>query len=573
MPEPRGRNVVVIMSDSLRRDHVSAYGDPAPWRFATGRDAIDTPNFDRLAGDGALFERFYSGSFPTVPARTDLFLGRTVFPSRGWQPLEADDVTLPQILSEKGWVSQIIFDTPMLAHGNFNFHRGFTGWDFVRGQHADAWKTARWPVTLPSASRKLHSVEGTERYLRNTRARRGERDWMCAKTIRHAVDWLEENRELDGFMLWVDMWDPHEPFDAPDFDLNLYVPKEYEGQRPIYPVYGRVDYLDQQEIEFVRGSYAALVRLVDRWVGKLLDKIDVLGLRDNTMVVFLTDHGHLFGDFGLQGKPTGALGKLYEPLIRVPLIVRHPDGIGAGSRPSGIAQHADVLPTILDFLGIGQPPSVVGRSLLPLLASPRAAGREFAFSGRHSRALGGGWFPADARRFDGFAGIETELEPLTVTTEEWSLVLPAHAPAELYNLIDDRAQTRDVATTHSVEVRKLTDALVAFLEDGGAPADKVSEYRSAGYGHPARAASALSGSARLFAVTDPVGRRIAFPSSEDAHNALNDTDMESQDVIELTLDRLVAEAPRSLVSSGGEYYYASDLLPDRGPENHESKRG
>jgi arylsulfatase A-like enzyme len=555
----RRRNVLVIMSDTFRRDHISAYGDRIPWSLLTRHDVI-TPNLDRLAREGALFDRFYSGSFPTVPARTDLFVGRTVFPSRGWQPLEDDDLILPDILSEHGWTSQIIFDTPMLAHANFNFHRGFTGWDFVRGQHADAFVTAPLPVTLPAGSRKLMSVEGTERYLRNTSRRQGEADWMCAKTVSHANEWLEDNRDLDGFLLWVDMWDPHEPFDAPDFDLRKFVPPGYSGQKPIYPAYGRADYLAPDELDFIRGSYAALVTLVDRWVGKLLDKLDTVGLAKDTLVVFLTDHGYCFGDYGLQGKPTGVLGKLYEPLIRSPLIVRHPDGLGAATRPKGIVQHADILPTILDYLGIAVPERVTGRSVLPLLAAPDVGGREFAFSGRHSRALGGGWFPANARRFNGFSGVEIELEPLTVTTEEWSLILSAHAPAELYRLSDDPRQRVNLAARSPEVVRRLTDALVVFMTDGGAPADKIAQYRAAGYGDPAPPASAFRPDAQFFVVTEASGRRISFASADDARRALSDADVVSREVESTTLTDLLAENPRSLVSISGTYYYATDLL-------------
>ena len=155
---------------------------------------------------------------------------------------------------------------------------------------------------------------------------------MCGRTASAAMDWLEENRNQDGFVLWVDMWDPHEPFDAPPYDEARYADPAYAGDRLIVPRYGRPDYMSEAERDHVRALYAAQVALVDRWVGRLVEKIDTLGLDRNTMVVYLSDHGHLFHEHGLQGKPTGPLGSLYEVTTRVPLMIRHPAGLGAGRR-------------------------------------------------------------------------------------------------------------------------------------------------------------------------------------------------------------------------------------------------
>ena len=208
-------NVVVIMSDTFRRDHLAAYGDPAPWSHPghEGEQFIHTPNLDRLAAESALFDRFYVSSYPTVPCRYDLLTGRFGFTTRGWQPLERGDVVLPELLSAAGITTMAIFDTPMLATDSYNYTRGFAGWDFVRGQHGDRYVVDPMDVPLPAPPHKVKA--GTRAYLRNTAFRRSENDWMCAQTCTRAMDWLERNRKSDGFFLWIDMWDPHEPFDAP----------------------------------------------------------------------------------------------------------------------------------------------------------------------------------------------------------------------------------------------------------------------------------------------------------------------------------------------------------------------
>src|SRR5213075_422297 len=156
------------MSDTFRSDHLAAYGLPAPWN-RPGHDAepfIETPNLDALARESAMFERCYAGSYPTIPSRYDLFSGRFGFTNRGWQPLERGDVILSELAAAHGVTPMLIFDTPMLVTDSYNYTRGFAGWDFVRGQHADRYVVDPVAVALPAAAHKLKS--GTAAYLRNT---------------------------------------------------------------------------------------------------------------------------------------------------------------------------------------------------------------------------------------------------------------------------------------------------------------------------------------------------------------------------------------------------------------------
>ena len=483
-------NVIILMNDSLRRDHVAAYGDPAPWtRLGRAADEpfIHTPHLDRLAAQSALFDRFYVSSYPTIPCRTDLFTGRYSFPHRPWQPLEPDDVVLSELVSGAGYLPVLLFDTPALGHDDYNFTRGFAGWEWIRGQHADRYNVDAVDIPLPAAPYKLRqsSFQGpaaTQLYLRNTASRVYERDWMCARTISAATDWLERNHRRGrpggppGFVLYLDMWDPHEPFDAPAFDVARYADPSFAGDQVIYPQYGRPDYLSPEEHNHIRALYAALVTLSDRWLGHLLDKLDVLGLADNTLVIHLTDHGHLFGDHDLQGKPGGTLGRLYEPSIRIPLMIRHPQGLGAGKRIAGLTQHVDLLSTILEFLDVATPPGVEGHSLWPLVRGETDRIRTHAFTGRYPLAL-----VPDRRgqaiqvaTFDGAAGGDTDttrlVEALTVTTEEWALISsPRGRPSELYHLCNDPAQERNVLTEHPAVARDLHAALLGSWKASARP--------------------------------------------------------------------------------------------------------
>jgi arylsulfatase A-like enzyme len=370
------------------------------------------------------------------------------------------------------------------------------------------------------------------------------------------MDWVERNRARDGFLLWVDMWDPHEPFDAPAFDLARYADPAFEGEQIIYPRYGRGDYMTEAERNHVRALYAGLVTCTDRWVGRFLEKLETVGLADNTLVVFLTDHGHLFGDHDLQGKPTGPFGRLYEPTARVPLMVRHPSGVGAGRRIGGLAQHPDLLPTILEFLDVTPPSGIHGRSLWPLIDGRAERVRDTAFSGRFSRHAGTPTGPdPEAAMFDGWAGGGQLGEPVTVTTEEWALVCPVGVgDRELYHLPSDPAQLRDVIADHPDVARDLHGRLTRFLADAGAPDERIRLY-----GEP-QPRLALRRGARLHAIQDEHGLWLAYPNQAEARSYLTPA-LRTPDLVALPFEDLLDRQPRALVSMQGQYYRAEDIAP------------
>ncbi len=556
-------NIVVVMADTFRRDHIAAYGDPAPWSRPghDGEPFIDTPNLDRLADQSALFDRFYLSSYPTVPCRSDLFTGTFGFPHRGWQPLEPDDVILSEILSSHGYVPAMIFDTPMLVADSYNYSRGFAAWDFVRGQHADRYNVDPVTLPMPSAARKLKSIAATQRYLRNTAFRQSENDWMCAQTISRGIDFLERNKTRDNFLLWLDLWDPHEPFDAPDADLARYADPDFDGNQIIYPSYGRTGYMTSDEQNHVRALYAALATVTDRWIGHLLDALTANGLDQNTMVVFMSDHGHLFGDHGLQGKPTGPLGKLYEVTARCPLMIRHPEGIGAGSRIDGIAQHPDVTATILDSLGIAVPEVIQGRSLLPMMRGEATEHRPFAVSGRYSRLIDTGARTSlrrpEAADFDGAAGLATPGEPLTITTERWTYLCPARGneSEELYDLDADPGQTNNVMGDHPDVTRELRSQLVQFLREVGAPEQRVATYETPA----ARGPALIADDTPLFLIENGDGPRLAWLSEKEALELI-DTDISGTAVEQSTFGQIRKSGTNALIHIHDQFYAPDDLV-------------
>jgi arylsulfatase A-like enzyme len=201
------------------------------------------------------------------------------------------------------------------------------------------------------------------------------------------------------------------------------------------------------ERQHTRALYAAEITMVDRWFGRLMEQLDVLGYAADTAVFHLSDHGHYFGDHGLQGKPFAELFWLYEGLIRSVLAIRLPEGSGTptrGRRISALAQPQDVTATVLDLFGETMP-GLLGHSLVPVIEGDRGA-RELAFSSR---------FPLVGDRFT----------PTAITSAEWSYQYWPGSPEEerLFNLAADPGQARDLRAERPEIARDLRDAYLGWM--------------------------------------------------------------------------------------------------------------
>lgn len=376
-------NYIIICLDSLRQDHIGAYGGIA-----------QTPNMDRLAQQSAVFTRLRSEALPTVPVRRALCTGVRVFPWEdrphpkgiynrhfGWQPLRETDVTLAEHLQQRGYVTGMVIDVYHLMKPAMNFHRGMSSFEFIRGQEFDRWKSAPAPDEviaryIPQDCPERRQAVLTQ-YLQNQAGRGGEEDHQCARVFRAAMDWLQGNAAHEKFFLWVDSFDPHEPWDVPQRYIDMYAPG-YSGKEWIYPNILPYSEMSPEEVEHCKALYAAEVTLVDHWLGKFLDKIDELGLRENTLVVLLSDHGKIVGEFdnfGMSNKDTSRY--LYD----VPLVVRHPQGIGGGQRLEQWVYDIDVTATALDVLGEEPLPRADGQSFWPLITGEQEKLHDYAICG------------------------------------------------------------------------------------------------------------------------------------------------------------------------------------------------
>ncbi len=368
-------NLLVIVADTFRADHLGSYGNT--W--------IRTPHLDALAADAVRFTQAYAEGLPTVDARRVFMTGRRLFPgwevrphkgdalSRqpGWHALDEDDVTLAEVLQAAGYTTALVTDLYHLFKPGRNFHRGFDAWQWIRGQEEDRLRTGpRAAVNLerffhPQTYRRTR-FRGLEQYLLNVMDRHAEEDYFVARVMRTAAAWLQDNRDNRPFLLWVDAFDPHEPWDPPTADADRYAPA-VPGIEPIAPP-GRWDDYSPQEQARIRALYAGEVTLVDRWIGFLLAELDALALSRETVVVFLSDHGTLLGEHGRVRKQHHLL---IGAETRIPWIVRDPRQPGA-REVTGLVQAEDVMPTLLGRLGITAPERVDGRDAWVLLDNPEA---------------------------------------------------------------------------------------------------------------------------------------------------------------------------------------------------------
>ena len=538
-------NIIFLMNDTFRRDHLGCYGN----------DWIQTPNLDRFAERAAVFEQYYAASYPTAPNRWDVSTGCFGFPVLGWQPLNAGDVTWGQILSGHGMHTQMIWDTPMLGIHDYNYTRGFRGIDFVHGQKGDPWITnPSIDIQLQAQPHKIRDISSLEGYLRNHFNRQFEREFCVGRTISTAMDWLETNHRQESFFLWVDMWDPHEPFDCPWYDYDLYANPDYAGDRMLYPEYGRGSYMTDDERKHLRALYAGNVTLVDRWVGAFLDLAERLGLFRNTLIIWASDHGHLFGDHDLQGKPGAELGRLYEVTVRIPLLVYHPEGLGAGKRMHGFVQPPDLLPSILEFMEISAPSHLQGRSFWPLVSGGGGQDRDYAFSSRFPPAAG---TPVGGATFDGWVGSDRNVEPSTVTGDGWAyLAAPQGLSSELYDLKGDPEQAHNVIEAHPGVAERMRKAWVAFLEDHGATEARIRPFLDGNVDVQTPAGGTL------YAFRDDQGQWIAFPTEREALQSAYRANAPGprRRVEEITFGALLEDNPKNLVRLYGQYYWAQDLV-------------
>ena len=292
-----------------------------------------------------------------------------------------------------------------------------------------------------------------------------------------------EHHYKEDFFLYIDTWDPHEPWDAPAYYTELYWP-EYDGE-VVLPVYGNwhdVPGYTEERLRKSHATYCGEITMVDTWLGFLMKSVENMGLMEKTAIIFTTDHAFHFGEHGgLFGKmnsdklPDGSLrpygepgskwtySPLFEELIHLPLLIQAPE-VAPGVF-KGLSSAVDVMPTVLDLLGLDIPAFVQGRSLAPGMRDNSLPGREYVISSIPFAN------PGDpVQSVDSLLRTLTDPPVPTVTAAEWSLLYSSQGGlSELYNLNADPNQVKNVMGAHTGEARELHRLLVQFMRETKVP--------------------------------------------------------------------------------------------------------
>jgi arylsulfatase A-like enzyme len=437
-------NVIWVIADTLRSDAVGAYGNKK----------IHTPNIDAFAAKSMQFNRHYAASFPTMPARADFATGRWAMSFIEWEPLPEDQATLAQLLSAQKIETCGVVDTPFYLRAGMNYDRGFNSFYDIPGQ----------------ARKESIDVHKTWR---------SESDRFAPRTFTKAMEWLEQNYK-NNFFLYIDTWDPHQPWDAPNYYSELYWPG-FDGD-VVMPASGYWPEIPGYTEEKVRKAYAAYwgeVTMVDTWFGSLLRKVENMGLMEKTAIIFTTDHGFYFGEHGgLFGKTIFSRKKqydgksdpgledvawelclLYEEITAIPLLIYVPN-VKSGAY-DGLTSAVDIMPTVLEIMGLGKPAFVEGQSLLPMIKNPSTPGRQFVVT-THGFCNEGD----QVRQVDDITRRMNKSDSTTLTTDEWTLLYAVEQGcSELYNLKSDPKQERNLIKENPEKAQQLHKLLVAFMKE------------------------------------------------------------------------------------------------------------
>ena len=347
-PPPRP-NVVLISVDSLRADHLGCYGYPR----------LTSPNLDRIAREGALFENAIAESSWTLPTHVSMLTGLSSSVhgvELDFRRLAEEVPTLVSRLREAGYQTKGIYSGPYL-HPLFGFGRGF---DEYEGVYGDA----------DGLGAEIAAAAGADDRRRANRL--SHRTVTSPAVTERAIEYLRRGRDKP-FFLFLHYFDVHYDYRPPESAWRRFDP-DYDGKLSsdnflrnsrIHPK------MDPRELEHLIALYDGEIFFTDEHIGYLLDALDEAGLAGETLVVATADHGEEFFEHGRKGHRH----TLHDEVLKVPLLARFPNRIPAGIRVGELVRHVDLTPTILSLVGIEieAPASGTAISELTGRARPRAA--------------------------------------------------------------------------------------------------------------------------------------------------------------------------------------------------------
>ena len=377
----RKKNILWICTDQQRFDTLGCYGN----------DFVDTPNLDRLAETGMLFEHCYSQSPVCTPSRASFLTGRyprTTRCRQNGQSIPPEEVLVTRILDEAGYTCGLAGKLHLSACCGQKYEaRIDDGYSEFHWSHHPA---PDWPTNEYSHWLREQGVEYEVRsrddcrYVQTGMPEAYHQTTWCAQK---AINFIEAHAKSDNPWLFsVNIFDPHHPFDPPESYLQKYLDRLNEIPLPRYtpgeldnkPIFQQIgherpydnpnlypyDKMSDYEHRLIRAAYWAMIDLIDVQVGHMLSALESTGQLENTIVVFTSDHGEMLGDHGIYLKGP----YFYEEALRVPLIISGPGVSSQGERYQGLVELVDLAPTLLDALGFEAHPGMQGRSFWDVLS-------------------------------------------------------------------------------------------------------------------------------------------------------------------------------------------------------------
>lgn len=414
-------NLIIICSDQHKKWISGCYGDASAY----------TPNIDRLASQGVVFDNAYTACPICMPARASFATGQYGFRGRWWDnahPYDGEFDSFGKILHNNGYEATTI---GKLHFKDESEKSGF--YNQIIPMHA-----TKGGVGEPSQCLRNNAVLKPQQRQGLLNAGAGESDYCIydKKVAESAVAFLKEKAADDSekpWLLYVGFVNPHPPYKAPpewfDFyrDKPLSMPVQYTlDKRPMHPVLESIrrfnelqDEFDEKTVRKAIQTYYAKVSFLDEQIGNVLDTVENTGLSDDTRIIYVSDHGENLGNHGLWYKQT-----MYEESAGIPLIVAGPD-IPKGQRRKTISNIVDIFPTVLSSFNI-KCPTCDGMDLLPVVMGEEQPER-YTFSEFHA------------------CGATEDI--YMIRRGDYKYVYYHHMPVQLFDLSEDPRETRDISRT------------------------------------------------------------------------------------------------------------------------------
>ena len=341
---------VMVMFDSLIRDYLPGNSDKS----------LNLPHFEKLTKNSTVFENFYSGSLPCIPARRELHTGKYNFLHRTWGPLEPFDNSVISELSKNEIYTHLITDHfHYWEDGGSTYHSRYDSWEGFRGQENDAWKPMIHESKKDNNNKFNRDDKDVLQHYANRDAWKSIEDTPTFKVIESGKEFIKKYKDDENWFLQLECFSPHEPFYIPgiqDIDSSIYWPK-----------YGEIDLnLNRDEINDSRDLYSKILKSCDDLLGEVLEMFDKYNMWEDTMLIVNTDHGFLIGDHNWIGKN---VMPLYNEVVHIPFYLHVPGY--SNNVCLELAQTIDIPATLLDYFDIRSFDNMEGKSLLNVLENDR----------------------------------------------------------------------------------------------------------------------------------------------------------------------------------------------------------